>query len=107
MQPSVLFLVSYTSPHFVHFLHRYGGMCCTSSRHSGKLDKGSKLLVSLATLPRLMCLQDKLLSETLGAVPRDNTWEVKAFTPGWMNRKQAIDNLESERRSATSLRAKL
>lgn len=84
-----------------------GGMCCTSSRHSGKFNKGSKLLVSLATIPRLTCLQDKLLSEISGAVPRDNDLEVKAFTSGWTNRKQAIDNLESEWRSATSLRAKL
>lgn len=53
-----------------------------------------------------MCLQDKQLSETLGAVPRDNTLEVKAFTPGRTNRNQAMDNLESERRCATALRAK-
>lgn len=32
---------------------------------------------------------------------------MKAFGPGWMNRKQAADNLDSEQRSATALRAKL
>lgn len=87
-------------------------MLCTDSEGravlpAGKSDKGRKLLVSLVTIPRLMCLQNKLLSETLGAVPRDNTWEVKAFTPGWMNRKQAADNLDSEQRPATAPRAKL
>lgn len=82
-------------------------MCSISSRHSGKFDKGSKLLASLAAIPRLMCLQDKLLSEASGAVPRDNTLEVKAFAPGWTNTKQARENLEGERRSATSLSTKL
>jgi len=82
-------------------------MRCTSSQHSRNFDKDNKLLVSLATIARLMHLQDKLLSETLGAVPRENTLEVKVLIPGWMNRKQAIDSHKSEWRSAASQRANL
>lgn len=67
----------------MHFLHRCKG---TSSRHAEKFEKGRKLLVPLATQVKIH-LQAKLLSESLGAVPRDNTLEAKAFTPRWTDNR--------------------
>lgn len=75
-------------------------MCCTSSRLSRKLGKGSRRWPSLATSTGLMTLQGKLLSQTFGAVPRDSALEVStcrylgsAFL-GWMKSKQAVGSSE-------------